>query len=129
MYIKSCLIGAPTFFPGGPQVGHATITKTFITDYRAHGIFALGSGTTLTMSYNKIVGSAPDAEGIIGIFFLLGATGTITNNKVSENICKHLDCGSNFFTQTQAFGIVAIDAGASSVISNNYVYLISKNSY
>ena len=125
--IKGCtqnaiLIGAVEFFPGGPQVGHATITKTFITDYREHGVFALGSGSTLTMSYNKVVGSAPDALGIIGILFVLGATGTITHNEVSENICNIPDiCGTDYFTQFQAFGIVADSAGADSVISKNYI--------
>ena len=125
--IKGCtqnaiLIGAVEFFPGGPQVGHATITKTFITDYREHGVFALGSGSTLTMSYNKVVGSAPDALGIIGILFVLGATGTITHNEVSENICNIPDiCGPDYFTQFQAFGIVADSAGADSVISKNYI--------
>ena len=127
LVIKGCtqnaiLIGAVEFFPGGPQVGHATITKTFITDYREHGVFALGSGSTLTMSYNKVVGSAPDALGIIGILFVLGATGTITHNEVSENICNIPDiCGPDYFTQFQAFGIVADSAGADSVISKNYI--------
>lgn len=102
--------------------GHATITKTFITDYREHGVFAFGLGSTLTMSYNKVVGSAPDAEGIIGILFVVGVKSTITHNEISENICDlHNTCGPNFFNQTQAFGIVAFDAGQGSVISNNYV--------
>ena len=40
------------------------------------------------MSYNKVVGSAPEVVGIIGIQFAANATGTITNNEVSENICE-----------------------------------------
>ncbi len=40
--IKGCialglLVGAPTRFPGGPQLGHATITNTEISEYRGRG--------------------------------------------------------------------------------------------
>ena len=125
--VKGCtdnafLIGAPPFFPGGPQIGHATITKTFVTDYQNHGVFALGSNTTLTMSYNKIISSNPNALATVGILFVFGATGTITHNEVSENICNIPDtCGPDFFNQFQAFGIVADSAGQGSVISYNYI--------
>ena len=103
-----------------PQVGHATITKTFITDYRETGVFAFGSGSTLTMSYNKVIGSAPDAFAIIGILFVEGAKATITHNEVRGNICNLPECGSDFLTQFQAFGIAG-DAIVGTIISNNYV--------
>jgi parallel beta-helix repeat protein len=122
---NAILIGAPPFFPGGPQVGHATLTKIFVTDYQNHGVFAIGLNTTLTMAYNKITSSNPNALATIGILFLFGATGTITNNEVSKNICNIPDiCGPDFLNQLQAFGIVADSSGNGSVISNNY---ISKN--
>ena len=117
---NAILIGAAPFFPGGPQIGHATITKTFVTDYVDHGVLALGSGSTLTMSYNKIVGSNPNSA-VVGILFVFGAKGTITHNEVSENICNLPECGPDFFTQLQSAGIVADSAGEGSVISNNYV--------
>ena len=117
---NAILIGAAPFFPGGPQIGHAIITKTFVTDYVDHGVLALGSGTTLTMSYNKIVGSNPNSA-VVGILFVFGAKGTITHNEVSENICNLPECGPDFFTQLQSAGIVADSAGEGSVISNNYV--------
>ena len=74
------------------------------------------------MSYNKVLGSAPDAVAIIGILIIVNATGTITNNEVSGNICDIPDtCGPDWFNQIQAFGIVADTAGEGSVIANNYV--------
>ena len=122
---NAILIGAPPFFPSGPQVGHATLTKIFVTDYQNHGVFAIGLNTTLTMAYNKITSSNPNALATIGILFGFGATGTITNNEVSKNICNIPDiCGPDFLNQFQAFGIVADSSGNGSVISNNY---ISKN--
>ena len=117
---NAILIGAAPFFPGGPQIGHATITKTFVTDYVDHGVLALGSGSTLTMSYNKIVGSNPNSA-VVGILFVFGAKGTITHNEVRGNICNLPECGPDFFTQLQSAGIVADSAGEGSVISNNYV--------
>ncbi len=105
---------------GFEGTGHATITKTFITDYREHGVFAFGPGTTLTMSDNKVIGSVPEELGIIGILSVLSQV-TITHNGVSKNICNHPDCGPNFLNQTQAFGIVAVVPGQGSVISNNYL--------
>ena len=116
---RSVFVGT-LFVPG--QSGHATITNTVITDYQNTGVFVVGPNSTLKMSYNKVVGSAPEVVGIIGIQFAANATGTITNNEVSENICEIPNtCGPDWFNQIQAFGIVADSAGEGSVIANNYV--------
>ena len=118
--IKGCTLNSVAV--GFEGTGHATIIKTFITDYREHGVFAIGPNTTLTMSYNKVLGSAPDALAITGILFVFNATGTITNNEVSKNICDIPNtCGPDWFNQFQAFGIVADSAFEGSVIANNYV--------
>ena len=116
---RSVFVGT-LFVPG--QSGHATITNTVITDYQNTGVFVVGPNSTLKMSYNKVVGSAPEVVGIIGIQFAANATGTITNNEVSKNICESPNtCGPDWFNQIQAFGIVADSAGEGSVIANNYV--------
>ena len=118
--IKGCTLNSVAV--GFEGTGNATITKTFITDYRDHGVFAIGPNTTLTMSYNKIVGSSPGREGIIGILFVFDTLGTITNNEISDNICDIPNtCGPNWFNQTQAFGIVADTVSEGTVIANNYV--------
>jgi hypothetical protein len=98
------------------QTGHATITNTVITDYQKFGAYADGSGSTLTMSYNNIVGSNYEGfdtdeveipPNLIGIYFTNYAQATITHNKVSGNICILPDdiCGPDWFTQFQAAGI------------------------
>jgi hypothetical protein len=48
-------VGAPFFFLNGEEVGHATITKTHITDYRAVGIVAQTFGSTLTITKSNII--------------------------------------------------------------------------
>ena len=119
--IKGCTLNSVGvgLFEG---TGHATITKTFITDYRDHGVFAIGPNTTLTMSYNKIVGSAPDRVGIVGILFVFDTLGIITHNEISDNICNIPNtCGPNWFNQFQAFGIIADIVSEGSIIANNYV--------
>ena len=107
--------------PIGPQSGHAIIKNTLITDYRSSGVVVPGSGSTLTISHSKIIGSAPDAFGVIGISFHSGAKAKIVNNIISENICDLPECGPDPFTQVQAFGIAASNAGNGSVIADNYV--------
>ncbi|MGI0052380.1 MAG: right-handed parallel beta-helix repeat-containing protein, partial [Nitrososphaeraceae archaeon] len=108
------------------QFGHSTITNTVITDFQNTGVFAVGSDTTLTMSHNKVLGSASDVDVPVGIFFSL-AKGTITHNEVSGNICNipgpiPFTCGGDWINQVQAFGIAATLAGEGSVISKNYVF-------
>ena len=116
---RSVFVGT-LFVPG--QSGHAIITNTVITDYQNTGVFVVGHDSTLKMSYNKVVGSAPEVVGIIGIQVAANATGTITNNEVSENICEIPNtCGLEWFNQIQAFGIVSDSAGEGSVIANNYI--------
>jgi nitrous oxidase accessory protein NosD len=97
------------------QTGHATITNTVITDYQKFGVYADGSGSTLTMSYNNIVASNYEGfdtveveipPNLIGIYFTNDAQATITHNKVSGNICTLPEiCGPDWFTQFQAAGI------------------------
>ena len=115
-------VGFPSFLPGGPQVGHATITRTDIGDYRAIGIIAAASDSTLKVSRSKIVGvGAPEIAGPIGIDIVFGAMAQIEHNKVSGNICNNPLCGPDYSTEFQGFGISPVEAGSGSVISYNEV--------
>ena len=50
----------------------------------------LGFDTTLTISYNTGIGSNLNVLVPVGILFVFGAIGTITNNEVKENISNIL---------------------------------------
>ncbi|HEX5186453.1 MAG TPA: right-handed parallel beta-helix repeat-containing protein, partial [Nitrososphaeraceae archaeon] len=109
--------------PEGQQTGHATITNTVITEYEFDGVAALVPGTTLTMSYNKIIGSISNVTNPAGIS-IVEANATITHNEVSGNICDENfvpACGPDWFNQLQAFGIITQGAGGGSVIAKNYL--------
>jgi len=58
---------------------------------------------------------------MIGLVAGFGAKGVFDHNKVSRNLCDNPDCGPDFLTQFQAFGIVADSAAVGSVISYNDV--------
>jgi hypothetical protein len=116
------LIGFAPSIPGGPGVGHATITRTDITDYQGVGVQAGGPGTTLTVVHSELVAAADSVfPGQVGIAADTGVTAVIGHNRVSGNLCNDPTCGPDFFTQTQAAAILAIEAGAGSVISHNEV--------
>lgn len=113
-------VGAPSFLPNGPQVGHATITNTDITNYQVEGIAAFTSGSTVIVLRNNIV-KTPGAHEAAGVDLLFGAKGIIVHNKVSGNICNDPACGPDFFNQLQSFGIATVGAAAGTIISNNDV--------
>ena len=125
--IKGCtreamLVGLSPTIPGGPQVGHATISNTEISEYRGVGIQAGGPNTTVKMSRSAVVAAdAPEFDGQVGIVFSFGAKGTITQSKVSGNLCNHPDCGPDFLTQVQGAAILAIEPASGSTISNNQI--------
>lgn len=117
---EGMLVGFNQFIPNGPQVGHATVTKTDISGYRVIGIQVGGPDTTIKVSNSKVISAdAPETVGQVGIEILFGPKGSIVNTKVSDDICNNPACGPDFFNQVQGAGIVAVEAATGSVISNN----------
>jgi hypothetical protein len=102
--------------------GDATVTRTNVNDYRDHGIFGFGEGSTIRVSHNSI-NAAQDSEiaGQIGVLLVFGAKGIIDHNKISNNLCALPECGPDYLTQTQAFGIVTFLAASGSSITNNII--------
>lgn len=104
--------------PGGPEKGHAIVTKTEISDYQSVGIVERVSGATMTVSKSNIVAdeNAPFPN---AISFVGGSKANIQHNKISNNLCNDPDCGPDAFDDFQTFGIDAFDPGSGSIISNN----------
>ena len=119
---EGILVGLAEFIPRGPQVGHAVITKTDITDYRVVGIQTGGENTTLVISKSQVIAAdAPEVVGQIGIFGAIGPKVVIVDNKISGNICNNPECGPDFFTQVQGSGIFLVNVNQDSIISGNKV--------
>ena len=123
--IKGCyqvgVIVGSTLTPGGPQTGHATITRTNVNGYQNQGIIARGPpGTTLTVSYSTITAAEESPiDGQAGISEFSGAKINIHHNKINRNLCDNPACGPDFLTQLQGFGIFVDSPAAGSVISYN----------
>jgi hypothetical protein len=138
-YQIGLLVGS-VLTPGGPQTGHATITKTNINDYLNQGIATRGpSGTTLTVQQSIIIGAEDsDIDFQIGISSFNGAKIKIHQNKISGNMCNFVSenptCGPDFLNQVQGFGIFvdSVDAGSrityNDISSNDVGLLVSGNS-
>ena len=119
---EGILVGLAEFIPTGPQVGHAIITKNDITDYRVVGIQTGGENTTLVISRSQVIAAeAPEVVGQVGINGTIGPKVVIVDNKISGNICKHPECGPDFFTQVQGSGIFLFDVNQDSIIAGNKV--------
>ena len=119
---EGILVGLAEFIPRGPQVGHAVITKTDITDYRVVGIQTGGENTTIVISKSQVIAAdAPEVVGQIGIFGAIGPKVVIVDNKISGNICNNPECGPDFFTQVQGSGIFLVNVNQDSIIAGNTV--------
>lgn len=119
------LVGLPPHLAEG-QVGNATISDVIVSEYSSHGVCVVGNGSMANISQNVVLtGFGPTRElSQTGIMVGFGASATITNNKISQNICNHDDCGSDPINQGQSVGIFTIEADANTVISNNSVEVI-----
>ena len=101
---------------GGLVTGGATATlvDNVITDYQKAGIVVFDPTSYVTITRNTVVGSGPtDAIAQNGIELQEGANGTISHNKVSDNI--YTPAG------TEATGIL-IEAAGQADVSHNDVF-------
>lgn len=111
---------SPTFT--GAQMGHAYysaqagsltqtlfVTNNLIDDYQKGGIYIKSAGTTATVSGNTVTGqNVPNVTAQNGICFLVGSTGTIENNIVTNNIWNKVEHPHNW----TASGILLYQATA-----------------
>lgn len=108
--------------------GHATISNDVVSGYGDEGIAVVGSGSTATISSNRIIGlGGSPARFVIGVIVHGTATATITHNTITDNRCTSVQgavaasgkaCGSgpqNHHGQ----GILVYKAGSGTVITSN----------
>ena len=119
---EGILVGLSEFIPIGPNVGHAVITNTDITDYRVVGIQTGGENTTLVVSKSQVIAAdALEGEDQIGIFGGIGPKVVIVDNKISGNICKTPECVPDLSPQVPHSGIFLLDVNQDSIIAGNKV--------
>jgi hypothetical protein len=105
---------------GYNTAGTATVTieNSSVHDYDKNGITADGSGTSVTITGNYVMGIGPTtliAQN--GIQVSDGATGKVSNNTVSDNVYTNTpDCaGNNSCTGSSA--IILFDSGGTSALN------------
>jgi parallel beta-helix repeat protein len=69
-----------------PLTSTVTIENCSIHGYQENGITANETGTTVTVNGNSVVGSGPIAAAQNGIQVGYGATGSVVNNRVADDI-------------------------------------------
>ncbi len=103
--------------PDGSGISKVTVENSSVHDFEKNGITGNEPGTTLTLINNQVRGLGPITEvGQNGIQFGLGATGTATNNTVSNVI--YAPCVSVADCTASASGILVWGAANVTVTGN-----------
>jgi parallel beta-helix repeat protein len=112
--LTGCQSGQGIFVESGysiPGTADVTIQNSSVHGYQKNGITADGSGTTITISGNDVVGQGPTtgaAEN--GIQVSDGAVGSVFNNRVVDDIYSPGEYGAS--------GILVYDSGSLTIQSN-----------
>jgi parallel beta-helix repeat protein len=112
--LHGCQSGQGIFVESGyriPGTAAVTVENSSVHGYQKNGITADGSGTTVTISGNDVVGQGP-TTGVAenGIQVSDGATGSVYSNKVVDDVYSPGEYG--------AAGILVVDAGSLTIQSN-----------
>jgi len=112
--LNGCQSGEGIFVESGYGTGgtaNVTIENSSVHGYQKNGITADGSGTTVTISGNYVVGQGPTtgaAEN--GIQVSDGAAGTVFSNKIMDDVYAPATAGAS--------GIIVFDSGSLTIQSN-----------
>jgi len=106
--------------------GHANISDVTVTKYQKGGIVMDGPGSTASVKDNKVsFGLSPLNIAANGIQVGRGAQATISDNKVTGNICSAVPtvCGPDLtnLNLAQATGILLYGSGSGTSVKNNEV--------
>ena len=85
------------------QTGTAKITNNTISDYQKGGIVIDNIGSYADIENNVVQGvGETTAIAQNGIQISRGATATLFNNTIEDNLCDHISCGPNADSQDQS---------------------------
>ena len=112
------------------QTGTAKITNNTISDYQKGGIVIDNTGSYADIEGNVVEGAGETtAIAQNGIQISRGATATLINNTIEDNLCDHVSCGPDASQDDQSAGILLYQSGDVTVqgntISNNDLGLYS----
>jgi hypothetical protein len=102
------------------EVGHLTMTDSWISGYQKNGVVVDGAKSTATISNSTVTGAGPTAQiAQNGIQVSDGAQANISYTTVSGNECDDTVCGSNGLNDTQSAGILFYAATSGSTVTNS----------
>jgi hypothetical protein len=104
------------------EVGHLTMTDSWISGYQKNGIVVDGTKSTATISHSTVTGAGPtSAIAQNGIQVSDGAEAKISYTAVSGNECNDnaAPCGANGLTDTQSAGVLFYGAASGSSVTNS----------
>ncbi len=101
------------------QVGFINFDNVKIDDYNKNGVVVARTGSDGQIINSNIVGTSspasPSAQN--GIVIRDGATSTINNNTINNNICGSINCS---FTGQYSFGILLYKSGTTIISTNTF---------
>lgn len=102
--------------------GHAEISDVKVTKYQKGGIVVDGVGSSAIIKDNQVIwGLSPLNIASNGIQVSRGATATVSDNKISGNICSAPSCGSDLINDYQSTGILVYQSGTKTVVNDNHI--------
>jgi hypothetical protein len=107
------------------QVGHAALSNVTVTGYQKNGLTIDGAGTTATVDQSTVTGPGPNttlslATATNGIQISRGATGSVTNSHITNNVCDEAagGCTSDPVTGVQSAGILIYNSDGLTIQGN-----------
>lgn len=108
------------FYTDTPTANTVTVSHTTDTSYMKNGITCDDVGESCSIVSNTVTGSGPNPNiAQNGIQVAFGAVATVSANQVSGNVCTWTGCGNDYYTTTQATGVLLYDPATGTTASGN----------
>jgi hypothetical protein len=108
------------FYTGTPVANTITVSHSTMSGYMKNGISCDDPWESCSIVSNTVTGSGPNPNiAQNGIQVAFGAFGTVTSNTISGNDCTWSGCGNDYYTATQATGILLYDPATGTTVSSN----------